>query len=301
VSAAAAGQAAGWPPPLARVRILVSDHGVGMSAQELAVVQEGRPFAQVGKGQLQGNGGTGLGLTIVRAILAMHNDSQLRLQTQGHWTDTDFELELRLPHAPPPEDAAGGAAGPLGPSPRHTVGSRTPAARPPPRLPPLAGPPEPGAAHMKVVHVLHVEDDEMLRLTLGARLFHRPRVVCAQAADGAMALTAVEERARRGLAPFDLVLMDNQMPGVSGTAATRRLRAMGFRGVVVGMTGDPVGSPDRNEFEAAGLTACVDKTPEGMAAVQRQVDALLDGTGALSSVQQRPGHYCNEPGSAGRA
>lgn len=54
------------------------------------------------------------------------------------------------------------------------------------------------------------------------------------------------------------------MPILNGTAATRLLRAGGFRGKVVGMTGDPAGCAERDEFEAAGLNACVDKTTAGI-------------------------------------
>jgi len=59
------------------------------------------------------------------------------------------------------------------------------------------------------------------------------------------------------------------MPNMSGTEATRALRAHGYSGVVVGMTGDPTGCPERCEFEAAGLNSCVDKDSKGVAHLER--------------------------------
>jgi CheY-like chemotaxis protein len=61
------------------------------------------------------------------------------------------------------------------------------------------------------------------------------------------------------LVSVDLVIMDNQMPVMTGEQATRALRSAGYRGVIIGMTGDPTGSADRSEFEAAGLNRCLDK------------------------------------------
>lgn len=54
------------------------------------------------------------------------------------------------------------------------------------------------------------------------------------------------------------------MPVLSGARTTRILRERGFTGFVIGMTGDPHGCEDRDEFEASGLDLCVDKAVEGM-------------------------------------
>jgi len=83
------------------------------------------------------------------------------------------------------------------------------------------------------------------------------------AENGIVALEKVAERRAAGEPPYNMVVMDNQMPRMSGATAVRELRARGYDGVIIGMTGDPVGSPDRYEFEAAGLTACVDKDSGG--------------------------------------
>eukprot|EP00306_Pavlova_sp_CCMP459_P015030 CAMPEP_0185201416 /NCGR_PEP_ID=MMETSP1140-20130426/49202_1 /TAXON_ID=298111 /ORGANISM="Pavlova sp., Strain CCMP459" /LENGTH=228 /DNA_ID=CAMNT_0027768803 /DNA_START=15 /DNA_END=701 /DNA_ORIENTATION=- len=122
------------------------------------------------------------------------------------------------------------------------------------------------------VRCLHVEDDVMLQMTLGARLFSRSGLECDVAEDGQAAVDLVKSR---GMHEYSIIVIDNQMPRCGGEEATRRLRAIGYRGLVIGMTGDPVGSPDRTAFEAAGLDECTDKTLEGMEVVSTHIDRLI--------------------------
>ncbi len=71
--------------------------------------------------------------------------------------------------------------------------------------------------------ILVAEDNEinaLLARSLLTRLGHRPSI----ATDGDGAVEAWLAAARAG-APYDLVLMDMQMPGADGIAATRRIRA----------------------------------------------------------------------------
>lgn len=80
-----------------RVHLTVSDDGVGLSRSELEQLRMGGVFLQVGRGQLQGRGGTGLGLNIARSILQLHSNSELLLHSAGEGRGTSFELQLNLP------------------------------------------------------------------------------------------------------------------------------------------------------------------------------------------------------------
>jgi len=108
--------------------------------------------------------------------------------------------------------------------------------------------------------VLHVEDDAVLRRTFELRVLKKLAVPFDVALNGAEAVRLILEEKRE----YALVLMDNQMPVLTGEKATRQLRAGGFKGMIIGMTGDPHGCSERDEFEAAGLSLCVDKDTPGI-------------------------------------
>ena len=80
-----------------RVHVRVTDNGIGLDQTELEKLRAGDVFTQVGRGQMQGSGGTGLGLNITRHILQLHNNSVLSLHSVGHTKGTCFELQLSLP------------------------------------------------------------------------------------------------------------------------------------------------------------------------------------------------------------
>jgi CheY-like chemotaxis protein len=114
----------------------------------------------------------------------------------------------------------------------------------------------------------------MLVYMLGATVLSAPGLAVAHAPNGSEALRAVA--AAPPGAQFDLVLMDNQMPVLCGAQATRELRARGFAGLIVGMTGDPVGSEDRADFESSGLDLCVDKDVHGSNLVRDVIHKARD-------------------------
>lgn len=58
--------------------------------------------------------------------------------------------------------------------------------------------------------------------------------------------------------PYDVICMDKEMPGVDGYAATRRIRAAGYRGVIVGVTANAF-ADDVRDFIACGLNGVVTK------------------------------------------
>ncbi|KAJ1625402.1 hypothetical protein T492DRAFT_910932 [Pavlovales sp. CCMP2436] len=129
--------------------------------------------------------------------------------------------------------------------------------------------------------VLHVEDDAVLRRKFEQRVLKKLGVPFDVVVNGAEAVRLILEEKRK----YALVLMDNQMPVLTGEKATRALRAGGFEGVIVGMTGDPKGCSERDDFEAAGLSFCFDKDTPG---IQRVAQVL--GFFALDEeLEEEPG------------
>lgn len=58
--------------------------------------------------------------------------------------------------------------------------------------------------------------------------------------------------------PFDLVIVDSQLPVIEGTQVARRLRDQGFRGPIVAVVSS-ASSTDRSRYVAAGCNDCFAK------------------------------------------
>jgi signal transduction histidine kinase/DNA-binding response OmpR family regulator len=282
----------------ARVRVLVQDEGVGIDESELAVLNEGVAFAQVGAGQLQGKGGSGLGLLITRQLLALHSDdSRLRISSDGPGKGMTFELDMQLEracmpalsegllraaiaeaHAAPPAAAAvashPSAATSSCASPQTTVRSAAASDA-------GATPASPGPLWLPAgFRCLYVDDDAELCRTLPQRLFGPSAIAFDIARDGAEAvrLALGDDKGKYGL-----ILMDHKMPRLSGALATRALRTGGYAGKLVGMMADDgldLRCPERDEFVAAGLNACVEKRGELESYVRTMLRDMSDDLAA---------------------
>jgi CheY-like chemotaxis protein len=91
--------------------------------------------------------------------------------------------------------------------------------------------------------VLIVDDSPDNRRLLG-RIVERVGLDVQYAGDGHEALAAVRA------SPFDLILMDVQMPGLDGLSATRELRARGFERPIIGITANTAPGTREACFEA---------------------------------------------------
>jgi CheY-like chemotaxis protein len=90
-------------------------------------------------------------------------------------------------------------------------------------------------------------------MMIAVALLERWGAIVDQAADGPGALQAVDQAHQSG-SPFDIVLMDVQMPGMSGHEVTRRLRQHYDRHVlpIVALTAAALVS-EREDAMAAGM------------------------------------------------
>lgn len=174
--------------------LTVEDSGIGIHPDRIEHVFD--PFAQEDARTSRRYGGTGLGLSISRQLAGMLGGTLVARSRPGSGSCITLRLPLETPHA----DAA------------------------PPRLS-VAGAP---ASVPLGRRILLAEDHDVNRLLAVATLEQLgQRVTVVE--DGSAAIAAACDAAARGT-PFDLVLMDIQMPGCDGYAAARAIRAAGMDG-----------------------------------------------------------------------
>lgn len=106
------------------------------------------------------------------------------------------------------------------------------------------------------LRMLVVDDVDMNRKMM-ARLFQFRSNHCDQALDGLDAVTKVQQ-SMAAKTPYDLITMDYQMPNMDGGAATKRIRALGYTGLIIGVTGNVL-LADQKRFMSQGLDAVLTK------------------------------------------
>jgi PAS domain S-box-containing protein len=197
------------------LRLACEDTGPGIEPEVLPELF--KPFTQADQSTTRRFGGTGLGLSICRELAALMGGRVGVASERGH--GSRFWAELPLPPATLPPAAAASTV------PGHDAAA-------------LAG-----------MRVLMVEDNAVNMLIVVATL-QRWGVRVTEACDGREALAAVEAAVQ----PFDAVLMDVQMPGMSGHEATRelRLRPAGRSVPIIALTAAALVS-ERDQALASGM------------------------------------------------
>jgi len=206
----------------------VSDTGIGMSEDEVRRVFQ--PFTQADMSHTRRFGGVGLGLYVARRITEMLG-GRLDVQSEPGVGST-FALTIDVgrpaarqlpadPHAP----RAGGSA--EQPAPRKLEG-----------------------------RVLVVEDVPEVRLLIRITL-RAAGLEVDLAEDGEVAVKmALASRAQQR--PYDLILMDVQMPAMDGLEATGQLRGAGWDLPIVALTAHAM-TGDRERCTAAGCDDYITK------------------------------------------
>ncbi len=199
------------------LRFDVRDTGIGIAAEHLPLLFQ--KFSQVDASTTRPFGGTGLGLAISRQLVDLMHGTIDVISTPGEGSRFWFTARLSLrPSAAPPAHVETAEA----PLPPELVGRRA--------------------------RVL-VAEDNPVNLELALSLLRRLGMTADAVTDGEAAVRAVAAE------PWDLLLMDVQMPGMDGLEATRRIRASGARGaeiVIVAMTAHAMAG-DRERCLAAGM------------------------------------------------
>ncbi len=229
-----------------RIHFEVSDTGIGIAKEHLKLLF--KPFSQIEDSYTRHFQGAGLGLNIVKQLVHMMGGSITVESEKG--VGTTFYLSIpfitvfmsrQKPDAPSLTEAM---MAPQTPSP-------LPSAR--------------------IYHILVVEDDEVNLFTT-TRLLETQGYHVQSAMNGQEALELLQKT------PFDLILMDIQMPIMNGLQATQALRE-GKTGIhnmhvpIVAMTAYAM-TGDRETFLDSGMDAYLAK-PVDMKIMDNVIQKLL--------------------------
>ncbi|QTN22813.1 PAS domain S-box protein [Rhizobacter sp. AJA081-3] len=223
------------------LRFEVEDTGPGITHEVRARLFQ--PFTQADQSTTRRFGGSGLGLSICRELATLMHGTVGVESEPGR--GSRFWAALPLPATEAPAHDSG--FGVLDPS-------------------PLAD-----------ARVLMVEDNAV-NMTIAVAMLEQWGVSVDQALDGAQAVQAVERAAAQGR-PFDLVLMDVQMPVMSGYEATRLLRERpaGDRLPIIALTAAALSS-EREQALASGMNGFLTKPIDA----QQLHDSLVTALGRSS-------------------
>jgi PAS domain S-box-containing protein len=205
------------------LRFEVSDTGPGIAPEIQPRLF--RPFTQADQSTTRRFGGSGLGLSICRELATLM-DGHVGVDSMPG-RGSCFWAELPLPQAATPQAE-------------------------------LVSPDDASDTRLAGARVLMVEDNPV-NMTIAIALLEQWGVEVEQAGDGAQALGTIARAAAEGR-PFDIVLMDVQMPVMSGYEATRRLRAApwGESLPVIALTAAALTS-ERDEALASGMDGFLTK------------------------------------------
>lgn len=198
------------------LRMQVSDSGEGIDPDLQARLFD--PFEQGQPGERVRQHGTGLGLAIARRLANLMGGSLTVASTPG--AGSTFTLTLPLLEATPADSHSSAAAG-------GNIASE-------------------GDSHPEL-RVLVVEDNEINRRVILGMLEKYHGIRAQSCHDGREALDQLEA------APYDLVLMDCEMPVMDGYEATRRLRRLPgaqARTLVAALTAHAIPELRARAFEA---------------------------------------------------
>ena len=256
----------------ARLWIDVSDTGAGMTAEQAAALFE--PFTQADGSLTRRFGGTGLGLTISRRLARMLGGDVMLVET-APGVGTRFRVEIEA-GPPPGVDASGGESADADSA---ASGVKAPARSEDKAAPDAVGPKpiDPAGAHRVAEGTGAVEKSRAvppppqglrgLRVLLAEDGPDNRRLVTFILERAGARLTAVEDgqaavdaalAARAAGRPFDVILMDMQMPVLDGYAATQRLREAGYEGPIVALTAHAM-RHDRDRCLACGCNEYLSK------------------------------------------
>ena len=228
-----------------RLSFSIADTGIGIPREMHQTIFE--PFTQADGSTTRRYGGTGLGLSISAGLVKLM-DGKIWLESEpGAGSTFHFTIELELPAEQASRDPV-----------RPAEDQQTAPKR-----------------NMRIL----VAEDNSVNQRLAARLLEREGHSVTIAGSGQEALDLFEQR------PFDLILMDVQMPGLDGLQATTRIRekerVTGGHVPIAAMTSQAFES-DRLRCLASGMDAYVTK-PVHVPALLKMIESVGAGGNCMNT------------------
>ena len=267
------------------LRFSVVDTGIGLTAE-----QSGRlfqSFEQADTSTTREYGGTGLGLAISKGLATLMGGEVGVDSTFGQGSTFWFTALLGLPQRPAKADAKALGA-PLS-TPLSALGTEPDAKA---RLAAFQG-----------ARILLVEDNEINQEVAG-ELLRAVGFAVDIAQNGQVAVARVSEM-NAANSPYDLVLMDLQMPVMDGFTATARIKAdpANRQLPVAAMTANAM-REDRERCTAAGMTGFIAKPIDPESFWRLLADTIPPRAGlglpAAQSLMPEPAEIFDDPAGAPR-
>jgi signal transduction histidine kinase/DNA-binding response OmpR family regulator len=217
----------------------VRDTGIGIPADRLNRLF--KAFSQVDQSTTRRFGGTGLGLAISMQLVDMMGGRIWAESEEGKGSTFHFTARFGLPAEVKPETPPG------------------------------------EVVKLRGLRALIVDDNATNRRIL-REMLHRWEMAPAEAASGPVALELMEKAHRDGK-PFDVVLLDNMMPGMDGfTLARTIMRRSDLTGGVLMMLSSADRGDDAARCRALGIDAYLTKPVRRLELFHALIEALHSRT-----------------------
>jgi PAS domain S-box-containing protein len=205
----------------------VIDTGIGMSDEQIGLLF--RPFSQADNSLTRRFGGTGLGLAISKRMAGILGGDIVVSSSPGH--GSTFSLSI----------GTGNLDSVITQEPNKAVATREPVSNVP----------------QKLTCCILLAEDGPDNQRLIAFLLRKAGAKVELAENGQIAFDLALAAQQAG-SPFDVILMDMQMPVMDGYEATQKLRGTGYKGPIIALTAHAM-SGDRQRCMNAGCDDYITK------------------------------------------